>query len=348
MATYTVPNVEVVGNVNITNDCIASGFSKTNYLTIPASLATNTGTEYVICVITGNDITGDQPFAQASTYVDMSIYEGDLSFYTWSNSTHNTIGAASPNTKYWVKEVVNGTSKSYSYSTDGINYSTPVVKTDTTQTVPTSFTLGVQSVFDHIFTGSIDLKECYIKAGNDIVWQGTKEVGTKLKAIKKVAGSINYYAWHNSIIPDTLYTKTYPPERYDKLYYANGEESIYHVDSYTHGNDMIFVLIAGDRFNYSRDVTQDFTLPAYTLHAVTESVSINYYGWMGSGYLTMYTTSDTPSVGDNAYFLPNPSAVVGTITQATINNITVNGTTVDRQNYLDTTYTGNIYQLINQ
>lgn len=47
MSTYTIPNVEVVGNVNITNDCIASGFSKTNYLEIPANLATNTGTEYV-------------------------------------------------------------------------------------------------------------------------------------------------------------------------------------------------------------------------------------------------------------------------------------------------------------
>ena len=198
-ALINLPNVYINGSPTMTSDFVASGFSADNYLTIPASLATNTGTEYVICVITGNDITGDQPFAQASTYVDMSIYEGNLSFYTWSNGTHNTIGAASPNTKYWVKEVVNGTSKSYSYSTDGINYSTPVVKTDTTQTVPTSFTLGVQSVFDHIFTGSIDLKECYIKAGNNIVWRGVKQ-GRKIKAVVEPV-SINYYGWRNTDTP---------------------------------------------------------------------------------------------------------------------------------------------------
>ena len=205
-ALINLPNVYINGSPTMTSDFVASGFSADNYLTIPINLATNTGTEYVICVITGNDITGDQPFAQASTYVDMSIYEGNLSFYTWSNSTHNTIGAASPNTKYWVKEVVNGTSKSYSYSTDGINYSTPVVKTDTTQTVPTSFTLGVQSVFEHIFTGSIDLKECYIKAGNDIVWRGVTQ-GRKIKAVAKTE-TTNYYGWiyNSEVILWTLHT----------------------------------------------------------------------------------------------------------------------------------------------
>lgn len=263
-ALINLPNVYINGSPTMTSDFVASGFSADNYLTIPASLATNTGTEYVICVITGNDITGDQPFAQASTYVDMSIYEGDLSFYTWSNSTHNTIGVASPNTKYWIKEVVNGTSKSYSYSTDGINYSTPVVKTDTTQTVPTSFTLGVQSVFDHIFTGSIDLKECYIKTGGNIVWRGVTQ-GRNIKAV--YVPSKTYRQWRVDGKDYVYYTSNYPPNVGDVVYEYNSS-------------------------------TQTMT-PIDTVKGYYPQIQM--YAWGNNG---PYTTSPTPQVGDYTFMFP--------------------------------------------
>lgn len=161
-----------------------------------------------------------------------------------------------------------------------------------------------------------------------------------MKAVN--AGLVTFYYW--TARSYYFYTLSATPSAGDVLYDSPNiqDDSGERVTSYNEGELYITHFTWAFTHDSSGDVGKG------KIKAVAEPVSINYYGWMGSGYLTMYTTSDTPSVGDNAYSLPNPSAVVGTITQATINNITVNGTTVDRQNYLDTTYTGNIYKLINQ
>lgn len=206
-ALINLPNVNINGRPTITNDFVASGFSTTNYLTIPYSyIDINVGDtlELVVCITTGSDITGNQPFAQAAPYVDMSIYNGDLSFWNFGSSTHNTITTASPNTKYWVKEKISKLSeqiknKKYSYSTDGINYTIVGDSVESSTETVSLFTLGVTNWFEYIFTGSIDLKECYIKVGNDIVWRGVTQ-GRNIKAVVK-AETTNYYGW--------IYNNTY-------------------------------------------------------------------------------------------------------------------------------------------
>ena len=197
-ALINLPNVNINGSPTITSDFIASGFSANNYLTIPYSYVDiNVGDtlELVVCVTTGNDITGDQPFAQAAPYVDMSVYNGDLSFWNFGSSTHNTITTASPNTKYWVKEIISrlGTTtktKQYSYSTDGINYTTVELSVESSTESVSLFTLGVTNWFGAFFTGTIDLSECYIKVRNNIVWRGVTQ-GRKIKAVVESVGT-NY------------------------------------------------------------------------------------------------------------------------------------------------------------
>ena len=206
-ALINLPNVNINGSPTITSDFVASGFSADNYLTIPYDYVDiNVGDtlELVVCVITGNDITGDQPFAQAAPYVDMSVYNGDLSFWNFGSSTHNTITTASPNTKYWVKEIISrlGTTtktKVYSYSTDGINYTTVGTLVENSTESVSLFTLGVTNWFGAFFTGTIDLSECYIKVNNNIVWRGVKQ-GRKIKAVVKTE-TTNYYGW--------IYNNTY-------------------------------------------------------------------------------------------------------------------------------------------
>lgn len=155
---------------------VISGFSANNYLTIPSNLVSTNNAEYIFCITTDSDISTDQPFVHGDPTVDMSIGEGYLRGYNYSTNQHSNIVAVSPNTKYWCKEIVNGTTKSYSYSTNGTTWSTPVTITDTkaADTPTYGFTLGRNSYgrYSTYFSGSIDLSECLININGTKDWTG--------------------------------------------------------------------------------------------------------------------------------------------------------------------------------
>ena len=271
-ALINLPNVNINGSPTITSDFVASGFSADNYLTIPYDYVDiNVGDtlELVVCVITGNDITGDQPFAQAAPYVDMSVYNGDLSFWNFGSSTHNTITTASPNTKYWVKEIISrlGTTtktKVYSYSTDGINYTTVGTLVENSTESVSLFTLGVTNWFGAFFAGAIDLSECYIKVNDNIVWRGIKQ-GRKIKAVTKT-GAKTFYAW--GVASTKIYTLSNSPTIGDDVYTDIGASPAGTVTSYDAINNTLqtnIPILTGLTFPRYQDGDTSVTVTSYKL-----------------------------------------------------------------------------------
>ena len=171
-------NYNIVGTPTI-NDNIVSGFSRSNYLTIKRELVSNNNATYVLKFTTGNDITTDQVIMQKKYFIDVEISasEGVL-FYTWSPNGRTSLFTPQPNTTYWLKVVINGMSRTYSYSTNGVDFSDEVITEDSSlsTTDSSNLCLGLHSVqLANPFLGSIDLSESYAKI-SEIVAEGEGEL----------------------------------------------------------------------------------------------------------------------------------------------------------------------------
>ena len=202
-------NITVNGSL-IVNDCVISGFTSTSFASVLSTTASNNNSEYVFCFTTGDDITGDRIIAHAQPIVDLSIYNGYISFYNYGDSTHSSIVQATANTKYWVKETINGTSKSYSYSTDGETWSSPVTATDSaTTSAPTyGFRLGQNSNSTYAtdasaFNGTIDLSECYGNIDGQLVWIGANEVKPMFCTEEQWQSSVTTYGVCGKFVYDS-------------------------------------------------------------------------------------------------------------------------------------------------
>ena len=170
------------GGVTI-SDGVASGFSSTKYLELTRNAYTNS--EYVICFTTPSSFSGTQNIFSIEDFLDIYLTSGG-GIQSWNKGaeTGNTIiSSVSTNTNYWVKVQISGndgaSSRTYSYSnTNGISWTSAGTFTDTGATLNTGFlpTIGNHSRptlrSSRAFNGSINLKNCYIKVDNNVVWRG--------------------------------------------------------------------------------------------------------------------------------------------------------------------------------
>lgn len=155
---------------------VTKGFSTSNYLTLNREFVSNNNATYVLKFTTGDDITTDQVIIQKRYFIDIEISasEGVL-FYTWSPSRRTSWFTPEANTTYWLKVVIDGLNRTYSYSTNGIDYSEEITIEDASLSTTDSanLCLGLHSVqFANPFLGSIDLNESYINIDDKLWWQG--------------------------------------------------------------------------------------------------------------------------------------------------------------------------------
>lgn len=158
------------------NNGVFSEFSISGFLYIPG-VRTNNNVEYVFKITTGSDISTQQAIVHSEHLLCIEVGGGNIYTWDWTVSEAKTILSVSTNTTYWIKVNINNSSVIYSTSTDGTSFTQRVSYTDTNIVVNDNyqFRLGLASQEDiHPFLGSIDVKGCYIKLNNELLWDGSQ------------------------------------------------------------------------------------------------------------------------------------------------------------------------------
>lgn len=272
-------NVEVVGSP-VVNNGVLSGFSSTTWANLPKAFNPSnknwemfykfkTGTIGTIQYILNTISAGYQPF-------DIRIGEdGKLQVASFINNTStplfSIIGttALTPATDYYVKLAYNsvtgyelslGTSKD-NLLIEGTNNTTTAINSGSIPTLGADFN-NDGNYFQGAFTGSIDLKECYIKIDNELWWSGATT------ATKNPNGHIFYDIADKATV--------------DEIFSQRGEAWFYGVDT---ENERIF-LPRGTRSQYTvnTDETGDYV----------EAGLPNIKSSRGLGYSDDNPTSDVP------------------------------------------------------
>ena len=172
------PNGIMWGNLVNTNG-VLSNFDKYSYFEI-INGKQNNNAEYVVKFTINGQSTTVQTIMQANLFCSIEITANtlDVYVYNWQTSTKTTLFTAINNTTYWIKFTINGTSATYSYSTDGTNYTQVASFSDSTLTTADNnytLTLGNSSQIDlrnRPFLGTFDLSECYINVNGERYWSG--------------------------------------------------------------------------------------------------------------------------------------------------------------------------------
>lgn len=206
-------NVSLVGAPVVDNG-VLSGFSSTTWANLPKAFNPSnknwemfykfkTGTIGTIQYILNTISAGYQPF-------DIRIGEdGKLQVASFINNTStplfSIIGttALTPATDYYVKLAYNsvtgyelslGTSKD-NLLIEGTNNTTTAINSGSIPTLGADFN-NDGNYFQGAFTGSIDLKECYIKIDNELWWSGATT------ATKNANGHIFYDIADKEVVDD--------------------------------------------------------------------------------------------------------------------------------------------------
>lgn len=173
------PNVVVYGNPTITNG-VMSNFSNSNFAEL-LNGRQNNNAEYVIKFTTGTiDTVNAQSIFSIENFIVVEIPSNSLNVHTWrwDSQVNITLFTATANTTYWLKIEVNGQTKTYSYSTDGINYTQAASFTDTSiSTTENSFHTrfgnhSANNLLHRKFKGTIDFNGCYINVNGSRFWSG--------------------------------------------------------------------------------------------------------------------------------------------------------------------------------
>lgn len=178
-------NITTTGT--LTNDNgVLSGFSSSNYATIPNSIDLGTNFEMVFkfkyttspssweCIFSGEGNTYIQIYRNSSG--KMSFDAGNNN--GWFIDSGEGITTINLNTDYYIKLTFNGTDYVTYLSTDGTTY-TQECSATINNTIP-SFTgnIGVSRNFSNNMSGSIDLNGCYIKVNGTTIWEGVTSTNT--------------------------------------------------------------------------------------------------------------------------------------------------------------------------
>lgn len=185
---YKSSNISIVGNLS-DNEGLLSGFSTTSYANLPQGFAVGANTAEFVFKFNSTAIDRAQTIFSVGTNATGKLLisigsSNTIKFLAGSDNKGSVEASTNPFTisagvDYWVKCTFNGSQVyAISYSTDGINYSSPKTiihynnfTLDDSSLIPY---LGISSQISDALVGNIDLKECYIKVGNQIIWKGTE------------------------------------------------------------------------------------------------------------------------------------------------------------------------------
>ncbi len=182
----------VVGSPTITNG-VASGFSESNYLQLTQSINNSAPFEYVVCftpnsvtAVSGTDGIAVARIADAFFHIGNSKLS--VRYSIGSNKWITESTALSENTKYWGKLTYDGTEVGLSLSTDGINYTTPVLQQESPRDRADIVTLGYINTSYSALDGTIDLNNTYIKVNGVTLFRGA-EAMTKTCSVVGCTGT---------------------------------------------------------------------------------------------------------------------------------------------------------------
>lgn len=174
-------DAEIVGTLTINNSAV-SGFSDTNYLTIPGILDLNQDFEIGFSFTTPNTLGTLQrnlfALVDSATAFSIIAWDGDY-LHLYINGTLSTgHGALSTNTKYWVKATRVGNDYTLYLSTDGTTYTSvsTITTADTLLIGKYAFKLWTAAV-PGVSTGTLYMEDAYILLNGIRVWQGMDAPG---------------------------------------------------------------------------------------------------------------------------------------------------------------------------
>lgn len=155
------------------------GFSTNRYVSLPKSWRSTNNWEFVAKFkITSFNVSSVIWHAEIFSNLEIGANTGVLNSYNFQRGQGDSIFTAELDKWYWVKCILNGTTKTYFVSEDGINYQQKVSQTDTSINPSSNyeFRIGLSS-YDGSkpFTnGIIDLTGCYLKINNELLWKGSE------------------------------------------------------------------------------------------------------------------------------------------------------------------------------
>ena len=249
-------SITTVGSLT-NNNCVLSGFSASNYVTLPNTFAPSGNWEYVICFKTGNDVTTTQTIAcNTVSYwgygvglVNGRFRIGLSSTATDFDITHDTNSSISANTKYYVKTIFNGSNYTCSYSTDNKQW-TQIFSVNSTAKIKGGVArLGVGDGNNYPFGGFIYLEESYINLDGQRWWTGADVIDVN------VNGHKFYPISKKSAI--------------DEMYNSNGIADFYGIDE---ENERVFL----PRNKFFHQLTDDVS----KVNEMIEAGLPNISGWV--------------------------------------------------------------------
>ena len=183
-------NVKITGSPTVSSG-VVSGFSASNYLTLPDIFTPGTKSwEYVI-KIKFSSVSGTEYFFGSKNYVMPLIGRVGNRFKIWISTNGSSWNFAAEksgtytvlvDTYYWIKMKFTGSAYILSYSTDGSTF-TDDINVSGTATIKggSAPVIGYGWTDNPLTTGTVDLTACYIKIGGTTTWQG----GTGKITLKK-------------------------------------------------------------------------------------------------------------------------------------------------------------------
>ena len=209
--TFDVNKFTVTGSPTITTDGIASGFSSSNYITIPDLDVTGEDFEFDFGKITTPSTINDINTLIAGTtsgkrFIVAITNEGK--FYVSSGSSNfSTIirnTAVTTNTDYYLKAGITGSSVYLKVSTDGTNWDTTTGSVTTAYTALQAELVGGGSTIAP-YTGQLNLKDFVVRIGGAPVFTGN-QTGSQTYTIGGSSVTIPYTITKQGIsIVDSYY-----------------------------------------------------------------------------------------------------------------------------------------------
>ncbi len=164
------------------------GFSTSCYLSLPRNWSSTNNWEFVTKFKINSFNTATIIWhAELFANLEISANTGSVNEYNFQNGQSYEIFTAELDKWYWVKCIVNGTTKTYFVSEDGINYQQKISQTDASINPSSNyeFRIGLSS-YDgsRPFTnGIIDLTGCYLKINDELIWKGSEKAADFLPGI---------------------------------------------------------------------------------------------------------------------------------------------------------------------
>lgn len=163
------------------------GFSASCYVNLPQSWRSTNNWEMVIKTKFNNfNIYSDILHTEYLEALEITT-TGIVQSYNWTQGVMEQIFQAEINKNYWIKCIINGTTRTWFISEDGINYQQKLVQTDTginsSANYPIRFGASSLDAGNPFVVGEFDLTECYLKINNELIWKGSERVGDFLSGI---------------------------------------------------------------------------------------------------------------------------------------------------------------------